>query len=315
MAGGESLNTPITTTYAGEFAGKYISAALLSGSTLANNLITIKPNVKYKEVLKKVATGDIVANADCDFSESSGVLTLTERILQPEEFQVNLEVCKKDFVSDWEAVQMGYSAYSDLPPSFSDFLIAHVADKVAQKVEQTIWNGTNATAGEFDGFLTTLGGDSDVNDVTTSETSVTSANVIQELGATVDLIPSTVYGKEDLTIYVSSNVYRAYVRALGGFASQIGAAGTDNKGTQWFNGGALTFDGINVELAKGLPSNKMVAAEKSNLYFGTGLLSDHNEVKVIDMADIDGSQNVRIVMRYTAGIQHGIGGDIVLYSI
>ncbi|QDP56623.1 MAG: hypothetical protein Unbinned5089contig1000_9 [Prokaryotic dsDNA virus sp.] len=315
MAGGESLNTPITTTYAGEFAGKYISAALLSGSTLANNLITIKPNVKYKEVLKKVATGDIVANADCDFSESSGVLTLTERILQPEEFQVNLEVCKKDFVSDWEAVQMGYSAYSDLPPSFSDFLIAHVADKVAQKVEQTIWNGTNATAGEFDGFLTTLGGDSDVNDVTTSETSVTSANVIQELGATVDLIPSTVYGKEDLTIYVASNVYRAYVRALGGFASQIGAAGTDNKGTQWFNGGALTFDGINVELAKGLPSNKMVAAEKSNLYFGTGLLSDHNEVKVIDMADIDGSQNVRIVMRYTAGIQHGIGGDIVLYSI
>jgi hypothetical protein len=51
------------------------------------------------------------------------------------------------------------------------------------------------------------------------------------------------------------------------------------------------------------------------LFFGTGLLSDHNQVKVIDMADIDGSQNVRIVMRYTAGIQHGIGGDIVLYSI
>jgi len=315
MAGGESLTTPITTTYAGEFAGKYISAALLSGSTLANNLITIKPNVKFKEVLKKAVSGDIVANATCDFTESTGVLTLSERILQPEEFQVNLELCKKDFVSDWEAVQMGYSAYSDLPPSFSDFLIAHVADKVAQKVEQTIWNGANATEGEFDGFLTTLGADTDVNDVTTSETSVTAANVIQELGATVDLIPSTVYGKEDLTVYVAPNVYRAYVRALGGFASQIGAAGTDNKGTQWFNGGALTFDGINVELAQGLPSNKMVAAEKSNLFFGTGLLSDHNQVKVIDMADIDGSQNVRIVMRYTAGIQHGIGGDIVLYSI
>jgi len=315
MAGGESLTTPITTTYAGEFAGKYISAALLSGSTLANNLITIKPNVKFKEVLKKAVSGDIVADATCDFTKSTGVLTLSERILQPEEFQVNLELCKKDFVSDWEAVQMGYSAYSDLPPSFSDFLIAHVADKVAQKVEQTVWNGTNATAGEFDGFLTTLGADTDVNDVTTSETSVTAANVIQELGATVDLIPSAVYGKEDLTVYVAPNVYRAYVRALGGFASQIGAAGTDNKGTQWFNGGALTFDGINVELAQGLPSNKMVAAEKSNLFFGTGLLSDHNQVKVIDMADIDGSQNVRIVMRYTAGIQHGIGGDIVLYSI
>jgi hypothetical protein len=58
----------------------------------------------------------------------------------------------------------------------------------------------------------------------------------------------------------------------------------------------------------------MVAAEKSNLFFGTGLLSDQNEVKVIDMADIDGSQNVRVVMRFTAGVQYGIGSEIVLYS-
>ena len=49
----------ITTTYAGEFAGEYISAALLSGNTLANGLITVKPNVKYKSVLKTFSTGHI----------------------------------------------------------------------------------------------------------------------------------------------------------------------------------------------------------------------------------------------------------------
>ena len=58
----------------------------------------------------------------------------------------------------------------------------------------------------------------------------------------------------------------------------------------------------------------MMAAQKSNLYFGTGLLADHNEVKVIDMSEIDGSQNVRIVMRYTAGVNYGIGSEIVLYT-
>jgi hypothetical protein len=58
----------------------------------------------------------------------------------------------------------------------------------------------------------------------------------------------------------------------------------------------------------------MVAAQSSNLYFGTGLLSDHNEVKLLDMGDLDGSQNVRVIMRYTAGVQYGIGSDIVLYS-
>jgi len=306
-----ATTTSITTTYAGEFAGKYISAALLSGSTLSKELITIKPNVKYKEVMKKVASDDIVKNGTCDFTATS-TLTLTERILQPEEFQVNLQLCKKDFISDWEAISMGYSAYSDLPSSFSDFLLAHVSSKVAQRIETNIWAGTNATEGQFDGFETTLGADGDVNDVTA--TTVTSSNVIGQIGAVVDAIPSTVYGAEDLTIYAAPNVYRAYVRALGGFASNVGAAGTDSKGTQWFNGGALTFDGINVELASGMGSDKMVAAEKSNLFFGTGLLSDTNEVKVIDMADIDGSQNVRVVVRFTAGIQHAIGGDIVLYA-
>tara|TARA_R100000654_G_scaffold10999_1_gene24012 strand:- start:3087 stop:4010 length:924 start_codon:yes stop_codon:yes gene_type:complete len=306
-----ATTTSITTTYAGEFAGKYISAALLSGSTLSKELITIKPNVKYKEVMKKVATDDIVKNGTCDFTATS-TLTLTERVLQPEEFQVNLQLCKKDFVSDWEAISMGYSAYSDLPASFSDFLLAHVSSKVAQRIETNIWAGTNATEGQFDGFQTTLGADSDVNDVTA--TTVTSSNVIAQIGAVVDAIPSAVYGAEDLTIYAAPNIYRAYVRALGGFASNVGAAGTDSKGTQWFNGGALTFDGINIELASGMGSDKMVAAEKSNLFFGTGLLSDTNEVKVIDMADIDGSQNVRVVVRFTAGIQHAIGGDIVLYA-
>ena len=307
-----ATTTSISTTYAGEFAGKYVSAALLSGSTLANDLITIKPNVKFKEVMKKVSTDDIVANGVCDFTPTS-TLTLTERILQPEEFQVNLQVCKKDFVSDWEAISMGYSAFSDLPANFSDFLIAHVAGKVAQKTENTIWQGADANAGEFDGFEVTLLADTDVIDVGAGA-AVTAANAVEKIGLTVDAIPSSVYGSEDLTIYVAPNVYRAYVRALGGFATNVGAAGTDNKGTQWFNGGALTFDGINIVLASGMSSDKMVAAEKSNLFFGTGLLSDSQEVKVIDMADIDGSQNVRIVMRYTAGIQHAIGSDIVLYS-
>jgi len=307
-----ATTTSITTTYAGEFAGKYISAALLSGTTLANDLITIKPNIKFKEVMKKVATNDIVKNASCDFDPTSTV-TLTEKILQPEEFQVNLQLCKKDFISDWEAVSMGYSAYSSLPSSFADFLIGHVGAKVAQKLENNIWGGTNATAGEFDGFRTTLLADADVTDVGAGA-AVTASNVIAKIGLVVDAIPTAVYGSDDLFIYVAPNVYRAYVRALGGFASNVGAAGTDAKGTQWFNGGALTFDGINIVLASGLASDTMVAAEKSNLFFGTGLLSDKNEVKVIDMADIDGSQNVRVVMRFTAGIQHAIGSDIVLYS-
>ena len=303
----------LTTTYAGEFAGKYISAALLSGKTLAAGNITVVPNVKFKQVMKKVSTNAIVKDASCDFDPTS-TLTLTERILQPEEFQVNLQLCKADFRSDWEAVQMGFSAYDNLPPQFSDFLIAHVADKVAQKMEQNIWNGTNANAGEFDGFKTTLLADADVVDVAGQAS--TSSNVAAEIGKVMDAIPSAGYGAEDLVIYVPSNILRNYIRSLGGFgANGLGAAGTNNEGNQWYNmGNAVSFDGVELVHAPGLASDTMIAAERGNLFFGTGLLSDQNEVKVIDMADIDGSQNVRVIMRFTAGIQHGIGSDIVLYS-
>jgi len=306
------MSTSITTTYAGEFAGKYISAALLSADTIEGGGITIKPNVKYKEVMKTLSTNALVKDAACDFADQS-VVTLAERILQPEEFQVNLELCKKDFRSDWEAIEMGYSAFDTLPPSFADFLLGHIAAKVAQKTESNIWQGATANAGEFDGFTALLAADATVIDVV--GTTVTAANVIEEMGKVVDAIPTSVYGKEDLYIYVSQSIARSYVRALGGFgASGLGANGVNNAGTTWFNGGDLAFDGVKLFVCSGMPDNDMVAAQKSNLYFGTGLLSDHNEVKLIDMADLDGSQNVRVVMRFTAGVQHGIGADIVYYT-
>ena len=306
-----ATTTSITTTYAGEAAGKYISAALLSGVTIDNGGITVKPNIKFKEVIKKLATDGIVKDGTCDFADTSTV-TLTERIIQPETFQVNLELCKADFRSDWEAVQMGYSAFDNLPSSFQDFLLAHVQAKVAQKIESNIWIGNNATAGEFDGFLNLLLADGDVVDVGAS--AVTASNVVTELQKVVDAIPTAVYGSPELKLYVSNNVARAYISSLGGFgASGLGANGFEGKGhNQGFS--ELTFGGIPLFVLPSFGTNKVVAAETSNLFFGTGLLNDSNEVKVLDMADLDGSQNVRVIVRFTAAVQFGIGAEIVLYS-
>jgi hypothetical protein len=304
--------TSITTSYAGQFASKYISAALLSADTLDKGLIEILPNVNYRTTLQKVNTDSIVRDATCDFDATS-TLTLTDRVLEVEPFQVNLQLCKKDYYDSWIGGQMGFSAYDSIPASFADFLIAHVAAKTAQKIEQNIWNGNAASAGEFSGFLSLMTADADVVDVTA--TTVTASNVITELGKVVDAIPAALYGKEDLTIYVPQNVAKAYVRALGGFAAAgVGANGVENKGTMWYGDQPLFFDGIKVAMANGLPSNKMVAAQASNLFFGTGLLNERNEVRVLDMADLDGSDNIRVILRFFAGVQYGIGSDVVLYS-
>ena len=293
-------------TYAGEFAGKYISAALLSGSTIANGGIEVLPNIKFKQVINRINTDAIVADAGCDFAPTSTV-TITEKIIQPKEFQVNLQLCKKDFHQTWEAIKMGYSAFDSLPPSFADYLISYVAAKVAEKTENNIWKGTDV-AGSFVGFtglLTVDAGLPSTQEVAATSTNITAAStVVAELGKLVDAIPAALYGKEDLYLYISQATARAYVRALGGFgASGLGANGTNAMGTQWYNNGSLSFDGIKIFVANGLAPTVAIAAQKSNLYFGTGLLNDAQEVQVIDLSPIDGSQNVRIIMRFTAACE------------
>jgi len=310
-----ATTTNITTTYAGQAAGKYISAALLTGNTIANGGLTVRPNVKFKEVVKRLELDGIVKDGSCDFADTS-TLTLTERIIQPKELQVNLELCKKDFRSDWEAVQMGYSAFDNLPSSFQDYLIGYVAAKVAQKNETTIWRGADATDGEYDGFTALLAADgAAVAAQTITGTTVTAANVVAELGKIVDAIPSALYGREDLHIYVAQNIFRAYKRSLGGFAAGgLGAAGVGSMGNNQ-DVNILYFDGVKIFMANGLADNVAVSTTKDNLWFATGLLSDQNEVKLLDMSDLDGSQNVRIVMRYTAAVQYGVIEDIVTYGI
>lgn len=304
-------------TYAGEAAADYIAAALLSARTLDNQLVTIKPNVKFKEVIQKVDVSSLVADASCDFTATASA-SIEERILEPKELQVNLQLCKQEFVDSWNALQLGYSAFDEIPRNFNDFLVSYVGGKVAEKTEQDIWSGVSTTNGEFGGFETAFsasvaaGGASDVlaaGGATPISGAIDSTNVIAKLNTIVDTIPSSVYGKEDLVIYVGSKVARAYQAALSG-QTNIGSFNNQlNVGEKPYN-----FNGIEIVLCPGMSDDKIVAAQKSNLFFGTGLLSDHNEVRVLDMANLDGSQNYRIIMRYTAGTQFGVGSDIVYYG-
>jgi len=297
----------ITTNYAGEFAGKYVAAAVLSANTIANNGVTVIPNVKYKTTLKKAVVSGLVADATCDFTDV-GVVTLSDKVLTVTEKQVNIQLCKTPFEQDWEAVSMGYSAFDSMPATFSDFFIAKMLKDIALDTETFLWNATNGL-----GKLLKTDGAT----VIATPLAITSANVLAELARVVDGIPAALYGTEDLRIFVSQNVAKAYVRALGGFgASGLGSNGYANQGNAWYtNGTALTFDGIELFVANGLPASTMVATNISNIYVGFGLADDANLVKTIDMQDIDGSKNVRFIARFTRGLQVGIGADAVTYGI
>ena len=291
-------------TYAGLFANKYIAAALLSGDTLAKELITVHPNVAYKEVIRNYQNSIVIADATCDFTDSSSV-TLGEYVLTTVEKQVNLQLCKNQLRTTWEAAQAGFSAFEKLPATFEEFALAQTAAEVAQAVELGIWKTTlfyNGTADEgMVGYLL------DNSAITVTATGVTTgANVVARLQAMLDASPSALYGKEGYQFYVGPTTMKAYQAAL--------SAG--NYNLQFYVGEKpMNFQGIPVTMCPGLNDSDCVLGLKSDLHFGTGLLSDYNEVKFIDMSDIDGSQNVRIIMRFTGGLIATIPTQQVVLNI
>jgi len=303
----------VTSNYAGIAAKDYIYPAVFSGETLDKGAITINQNVGFKLNVPRISDDGILADGTCDFTPTD-TTTYTERVLQPVDLQVNRQYCKTDYVQMWEGQEVaGGSAFKKTPQNFLKWLIQYMGGQVGQKIETNIWQGVEASAGEFDGFITLFDADSDVIDVTTADATggITSANVDSALQAMYEAIPQTIFNKPDLMMYVPLNVVRAWQGYLTGFGtSGLGANGYLNQGPVGEK--PLNYQGIQMFYCPGLPSDRVVIAQKSNLWFGTSALSDQNEVKVIDLADIDGSQNFRLVMRFRGAVQYGFGAEVVL---
>lgn len=297
----------INSSYAGDHAGQYIAAALKSATSL--EYLTVLENIKYKRAITKVAGSSLVQDSSCDFDEA-GTLALTERSLEPKNFKINTDLCRETLLQDWQAAQMRAGANnSDLSDDFGAFVVSYMAATIADHVEGNIWAGNAGTGGEFVGFMHAGNGlfenDAAIVEADNSGgagTAFTAGNIIANLGILVAAVPGAVYTKEDLYIYMSPTTYRLYINAI----SALSAFPFNHMGQY-----TPEFEGVKIAVCPGMVENKMVAAQQSNLFFGTDLVSDHSEIKIMDMRDLDGSDNVRVVVKYSAGVQHAQGGDIV----
>ena len=297
----------VTSNYAGKAAGFYISAALKEATSLEH--LTVLQNIKFKENLQKVAGSSLVRNADCNFT-NHGNLALTESILTPKNLQINMETCKDTLLSSWEAETMKAGAMNNNSPKFEDYVISYFTQHISDAVESSVWSGVGATNGQFEGFLTAGTGAfaQNGNTVPTTNTggagvAYSATNIISNLQTIAAAIPSTVYGREDLRIYMNWKTYRLYISAI----STLGYVNMYSMNNEY----EATFEGIKLAVVYGMPDNQLVAAQKSNLYFGTDLLSDTTQVKMLDMSPLDGSENLRFVAKYSGGVQVGIGSEVV----
>ena len=302
----------ITVTQAnfnGKAAGFYISAALKASNSL--DYLTMIENIKYKSNIQALnQTVDSVVDATCNFS-SVGTLALTEKVLEPKNLQVNVDLCKEDMLDSWEALQMRAGAGGNTSASFEDYVISYMGGIIAEATEDSIWSGTNV-AGQFNGFLGLVTGlllpgpDPTVVQDGAAAAPYTAGNIIANLQSAVAAIPTTTLGKEDLHIYMSQRSYQYYIGAV----STLGYVNAYNMNGDY----VPMFEGYKLAVCNGMEENQMVVAQKSNLFFGTDLLSDATRIALMDMSALDGSNNLRLVCRYSAGVQTGTGADIVRQS-
>lgn len=296
----------VTSNYAGKAFGQYISAALKEAKSLEG--LTVLENIKLKENIRKMNGSSLVADATCDFTDA-GTLALTEKVLTPKNLQINVDLCKKTLLSGWEAEEMKAGAFNRTAPTFDQYVLSYFGEIIADAVEGSIWQGAAASAGQFEGFQTATTGAFAV-DGTVVSSSATAAysesNIIENLQTLVADIPSNVYGRDDLSIYMNWKTYRFYISAI----STLGYLNAYNMTGDY----KPVFEGINIQPCPGMADNVMVAAEKSNLFFGTDLLSDNTNIKMLDMTDLDGSDNLRVVAKFSGGVQVGVGSDIVNQS-
>ena len=298
----------VSSNYAGGVAGEIIGAAFKEATTIANNLVTVLPDIDFQMSLRKIAYTDGRVDYACGFTPT-GAVTLSERLITPKKIMNASEICKEDLRQIWSSASMGFSAHNDnMPKDVEAALLSEILSDTAEATDLDIWQGVAATTGRIGGFVELFAADGAVikanNGITTLAGAITKANVQTEIEKVLDAVPVALRRKKDLVFGVSANVALAYEQAL------ISAGISNGLGGAEMN---LAYGSQKITVIDGLADNTFVVYQVKNLYFGTGLMADHNEIRIKDMDESDLSGNVRLKMVYTGAVQYVNSEDVIWY--
>ena len=285
-------NAAISSTYAGQLALPYVAPAVLSADTLANGYISVRNNVRYKAVLRKVSGVDLQAR-DCDF--------IADVTLTTTQLKINEQICNYELRESWEAEFMT-GASSAAPGELTSFLAQWMAARVAATVEGNIWQGLynidsgTSTGADYDSFAGIM------NHVVAG-TPGYEANLGAALDATTILAkmnllatnsPDEIIGDYDKTkIFMSRKSFGLYYNALAATYNLPFLA--DDKPAKYL--------GYDVIVPAGFPDDTLLMTQYENIYFGTDLMTDMTSASFVDMLPTSGADQTRAIMQFSAGTQ------------
>jgi len=296
----------LTTSYVGEAATDLINKMFFAAKTIGEGNVTIKDDVNKSHKIRRLAGTGLIADPTCDFTPA-GTMTVTEQSLTVTPFEVNVQLCKKDFKHvDWSSVRMGTGGGRNLSQDVVDAVIAEILGHVGNEIEMSMWRGdtSGSTYTLIDGFTKIMTAGVAAGNKTTAA-AWTAATAVAKFGAMYDIAAAQPwFDAPDLAFWVAPNIAAMYKQALAnqGYMDQYQVGDKP-----------LNFVGVPIYVAPGLAGSTAVMSHKSNLYFGTESVSNANEVMVKDMHEVDLSDNIRFAAYAAMGVQVGWFEEVVLH--
>lgn len=264
------------------------------------------PGIKSATKLANVTFGNILQSSTCAFSAPTDSLNAID--IDVCALSAMAQICQFDLEQSFLSLQMAAGSNGSFEvASFMSYYWETMSMQIGEDVELLRWQGDTASLDPLlslcDGYLVRLLGDADVVDV--ANVAITSTNVIAQLTAILNAAPATIKRKKaDLRFYVSSNIATAYELA----------AATGNTQTYVTTPLALTFLGIKMVVAEGLPNDTAVLTLKNNLIYAFDSESDAKALRAVNLNDTVAEPYLRTRANLKVGFWYTNPTEIVLYS-
>lgn len=264
------------------------------------------PGIKSATKLANVTFDTLLKASTCNFTAPTDSLDAVD--IDVCALSAMAQICQFDIEQSFLSLQMAQGSNGDFTvASFMNYYWNEMSLQIQEEVELIRWQGDttseDAVLSLCDGYLKGLLADATVVDV--ANTTVNVSNVLAEMTKVVVALPASVQRrKSELRFFVSSNVATAY---------EIAAA-SGNTQTYVTTPLALTFLGIKLVVAEGLPNDTMVLTRKDNLIYAFDAEGDAKALKAVNLSDTVAEPYLRTRANLKVGFKHVNGAEIVLYS-
>jgi hypothetical protein len=288
---------------------EFYSRAYLT-EDLVDNYRTL-PGIKSETKLANVAFGNILRASNCNFTAPTDALDAIDISVCP--LSAMAQICQFDLEQSFVSLQMAQGSNGDFTvASFMNYYWNEMSLKIQEDLELIRWQGdtglnpvTYPVLSLCDGYLKKLCGDENIAAGLYAGV-IDSTNVIAQMTAVYTALPPAVIRrKSELRFYVSSNVAAAYELA----------AASGNTQTYVTLPLGLTFLGVKVVVADGMPNDTMVLTLKSNLIYAFDGEGDSKALKAVNLTDTVAEPYLRTRANMKVGFYYTNPAEIVVYSV